>query len=495
MSEAGNAKKWFYLRGADEYGPVTLEELKSFLQSGELPPGVSVRGESESDYVRASDVAELKDKEEPRCIADASAPKDPMLSPAERRRRDRLKKYAAQPEDRTDPFDLSKLPLTQYGVICIVAVNAFMFLYLFLTNGPQALVNPDRQGLLDLGADFGPKTILEHQYWRVLTAMFIHAGAAHFFLNMFVLWQFGRLTEHLFGRIRFVSVYLLCGWAGALLSLWWNPAVTTVGASGAVFGVLGLLVAFCQSEPKGFKREVLQNRSIGLVFFLGYNVVYGFFEPGIDNAGHLGGLVTGYLAGFVLKPKGKSGDRLTFREIAIGSIVVLSFACSFYPLHERVARNPDVVALKKCRVYNAYLDNIRPAMLKQEKMVTSVFERLKLLDAAQKSDRVKMEKTAERKRKEILSELPEVRELARERHLGFEGLQFGDKEIRNLHRALLKRSESAVRMVEHLEPYLKDPSPETGKAFEKSIEELNTAEESFGKKYKSFFRRYGLKTE
>ena len=235
MTRSAEAEQWFYLRGSDEFGPVTSEELKAFLRQGELPPGVSVRRGGASDYVRANEVEELQDPENQSEPEESELSEDvSKLSPAERRRRERMKKYAGRKDEGDDPRELKALPMTQYGIFCIVGINAFMFLYTFLTNGPEAITGPSREGLLDLGADFGPKTVLEHQYWRILTAMFLHAGAAHLLFNMYVLFQFGRLMENLYGRVRFLAAYLLTRASPATQEVcWlWAASLTTDRCSG-----------------------------------------------------------------------------------------------------------------------------------------------------------------------------------------------------------------------------------------------------------------------
>jgi rhomboid protease GluP len=92
------------------------------------------------------------------------------------------------------------------------------------------------------GSNFGPYTT-EGEWWRLFTSLFIHFGIAHLLLNMFALTAFGPLVERLFGSVNFLFVYLLAGIAGSLASIAWNPGINSAGASGAIFGILGALMA------------------------------------------------------------------------------------------------------------------------------------------------------------------------------------------------------------------------------------------------------------
>jgi membrane associated rhomboid family serine protease len=135
--------------------------------------------------------------------------------------------------------------------------------------------------------DFGMfgAAIAAGEWWRLLTAPFLHAGLWHLALNMFALWILGGLLEPLLGRWRFVTVYLVSALAGSVTSYAFsNPGIISVGASGAVFGLLGAtLVAL-----RKLNRDVS-----GVLVLLLINAVLGFVFPGIDWRAHLGGLVAG----------------------------------------------------------------------------------------------------------------------------------------------------------------------------------------------------------
>ena len=150
------------------------------------------------------------------------------------------------------------------------------------------------------GANFGPAT-QDGQWWRLFTAMFVHFGIVHLALNMWALWDVGRLVERLYGRLRFAVLYLGSGIVGNLLSLvvQGNQAVSG-GASGAIFSLYGALLVFLWRErrqvDRGEFRWLFGAASVFILLIFGM----GLIVPGIDNAAHAGGLVAGALLGRLL---------------------------------------------------------------------------------------------------------------------------------------------------------------------------------------------------
>jgi rhomboid protease GluP len=136
---------------------------------------------------------------------------------------------------------------------------------------------------------------LPGQPWRLLSCLFVHAGLSHLLLNMFSLWLLGLLVEDRVGPGRLALVYLACGVGGGLASLWWHTnGINSVGASGAIFGLYGLLLALLIGKKlvldKSDRRAML-----GLVLYLVLSNLLSGLTGNIDNAAHLGGLATGLL--------------------------------------------------------------------------------------------------------------------------------------------------------------------------------------------------------
>lgn len=179
----------------------------------------------------------------------------------------------------------------------LFGLNVAVFLGMLLSGGSPMRFGGDL--LLSWGANYAPYT-LTGEWWRLATAMFVHGSLLHLAINMWCLWSLGELAERLYGRVTFACVYILCGLAGSLASLWWHqPPQPSVGASGAIFGLAGALIASLYLS--GYRGPVLvQTRMQGLVVFVLYNVLFGLVSRGTDNACHLGGLAAGLVLGVLI---------------------------------------------------------------------------------------------------------------------------------------------------------------------------------------------------
>jgi membrane associated rhomboid family serine protease len=136
-------------------------------------------------------------------------------------------------------------------------------------------------------------TVGDGEVWRLVTSGFIHAGITHLLFNMLSLWVLGSMLEPAVGRVRFALIYfasLLAGSFGALVA---QPVGITVGASGAIFGLLGAAIVVLRSRG-------IDPMESGLVFWLGFNLLFTFTVSGISIGGHIGGLVGGTLTAIVL---------------------------------------------------------------------------------------------------------------------------------------------------------------------------------------------------
>jgi membrane associated rhomboid family serine protease len=166
---------------------------------------------------------------------------------------------------------------------------------------PPALL---QQQLVKWGSNLPRLTLGAGEWWRLLSSAFVHGNLLHLAMNMFALWQAGQLVERIFGSARFAGLYLLAGLGGSLGSLLWGlltqHPVNSVGASGAIFGIIGGLFAFIGREHSGVPPTVVRDLRGSLAPFLLFNIGAGFLYPHTDNAAHIGGLVGGWLAGHLL---------------------------------------------------------------------------------------------------------------------------------------------------------------------------------------------------
>ena len=171
-----------------------------------------------------------------------------------------------------------------------------------------AWTNPDE--LAQLGAIVPTLVIGDGEYWRLLSAMFLHGdgtargGLLHAGLNLYVLWQLGRLYEILFGTRRFLLIYFVTGIAASLTTLLRfllsHSDGASVGASGAIFGIMGALIISIRRSPRWKNERWARSIVQQLMFWIVVNVAIGFTVPQIDMAAHFGGFVTGLLLGATL---------------------------------------------------------------------------------------------------------------------------------------------------------------------------------------------------
>ena len=154
-----------------------------------------------------------------------------------------------------------------------------------------------RPSLVEAGAN-GPE-VVQGEWWRLVTSMFLHGGVVHLLLNGWALYQLGSLFELLMGSVRLLLVYFITGIAGSLASAFITQN-HSVGASGAIFGLMGALIAFLLKHRDNLTPQA-KSLLMQLLLWAGINVFLGFSTPGIDNAAHLGGAAAGLLLGFTLR--------------------------------------------------------------------------------------------------------------------------------------------------------------------------------------------------
>lgn len=177
--------------------------------------------------------------------------------------------------------------------------------------------------LLRLGA-MNPLAVAEGQYWRLVTAMFLHAGILHLLLNMYGLWLFGSVIEGTLGRWRFLAIYFASGVLASVTSLvFGDPRSVSVGASGAIFGLLGAWVAY-NLRRRGSALASANLRTAGLI--VAVNLFLGFTLPGIDNLAHLGGLAAGVAAGFAAEGYGPRALRPLVQVLGFASLAAVAAA-------------------------------------------------------------------------------------------------------------------------------------------------------------------------
>lgn len=173
----------------------------------------------------------------------------------------------------------------------LIAINVIAYAW-EVTTGTDFNSN---RSLYDHGALVGAAVTLDGQWWRIVTGGFLHGGLAHIALNMFALYQLGTFVESIVGPWRLLAIYTVSLFGGGLAVVHFAPHDVTVGASGAIFGLFGALLAIGVRMGKRGRALISQTLPILLI-----NLVFTFAIPFISKAGHLGGLASGFVAGLAL---------------------------------------------------------------------------------------------------------------------------------------------------------------------------------------------------
>jgi len=188
---------------------------------------------------------------------------------------------------------LKRYPLTG-GIILL---NLITYLFCILLSGD--VVDMDLQVLVDMGALYGPLVVIKGEWWRLVSAMFLHGGMTHILMNMVSLYIVGRGVENYFSKSAYLLIYLFSGLIGGLASLAVHPQSVGIGASGAIFGLFGALAGFFlahRAQIAAYSHEFMKD----FAAIVGINLFLGFAIPSIDMSAHVGGLIVGFLGGFVI---------------------------------------------------------------------------------------------------------------------------------------------------------------------------------------------------
>ena len=237
-----------------------------------------------------------------------------------------LRHEAAQrgdlPDDAPQPVMHAPWELSSSSGIGLTQALVFVNVAVFLAMGAlgASVMNPPSQTLVRWGANYGPLTF-SGEWWRLISYNFLHSGLLHIGFNMWCLWDLGTLCESLYGTWTFGALYLISGVAGGLASTGINPYRLSVGASGAIFGLAGALIAGYYLGEFSIPRPMIQMRLRSLLTFVAYNIILGFVGA-TDNFCHLGGLVAGLICGALIARFAPSSEDVSGR-IAIVAVAVL----------------------------------------------------------------------------------------------------------------------------------------------------------------------------
>lgn len=217
------------------------------------------------------------------------------------------------------------IPQARFTTIVLLLINAGLYLatvlYTSRLGGGESGFDPSGQALFDFGAKDARAILLFGQWWRLITAGFLHGGILHIGMNMWVLFDLGAQSEEIYGTSRFLVIYLISSVSGFLVSLYWSPALS-IGASAALFGLIGAMIAYGVRE-RGHYGAAMRSFYIRWAVF---GLVMSFL-PSIDMGAHLGGLAGGFALGFVAGTPGRfpAIERM-WQLAAIFSVIITGVA-------------------------------------------------------------------------------------------------------------------------------------------------------------------------
>ncbi len=191
-----------------------------------------------------------------------------------------------------------------YLTLGIILVNIIAFVLPFIYPF-QGVYQDSYYNFIVLGWQDNYKILTDGEYYRLLTSIFLHGSFTHLFVNMFSLYQLGPIIQRIFNDVRFLLIYFVAGLWGSIFSLIFSPNMPSVGASGAIFGLLGALIVWALNEKD---RDLLTQ--LGIILLL--NLLIGLTVPNIGNWAHLGGLLSGAVLAFLMMNTSNKGDSFKY---------------------------------------------------------------------------------------------------------------------------------------------------------------------------------------
>ena len=248
-----------------------------------------------------------------------------------------------------------------YATYAIIAINIIVFI----------LMAMDGAGVIELndlvhikwGSNYRPLT-LSGDWWRLVTNVFIHFGIIHIAANMYCFYRVAAYLEPMLGKAKYITAYICTGIIASVASLWWHSeGVNSAGASGAIFGIYGLFFAFLTTSliPQSIRQPLL--KTIG--FFILYNLLYGT-KGGVDNAAHIGGLLSGLIIGYIYVygiKKEHQGEQ--FPSWIIPFVIIATICGASYYLKENIVPGTERIAV---------LNQIKDANYKDNDLFNSKLE-------------------------------------------------------------------------------------------------------------------------
>ncbi|WP_429383781.1 rhomboid family intramembrane serine protease [Mucilaginibacter sp. UYCu711] len=253
----------------------------------------------------------------------------------------------------------------------LIDINILIFIIMVMSG--VGILLPDGEDVLKWGANFRAST-LGGEWWRLLTNIFLHFGILHLLLNMYALMYIGVLLEPYLGKAKFLTAYLFAGIIASLTSIYWHPFTISAGASGAIFGMYGVFLAMLTTNF--ISREARKPLLISIGVFVVFNLANGV-KAGIDNAAHIGGLLSGFIIGYAYYPSLKKPLQAGLNYLTLG-VLTLSFVIASIVVYKQIP--DDIVKYdKKMAAFSRYEESALEVFKYPEN--TPKEELLKMVDA------------------------------------------------------------------------------------------------------------------
>lgn len=188
---------------------------------------------------------------------------------------------------------------TEKAIITYILITVNVLIYALTAYLSGNIVDSNINVLVFLGAKVN-ELIGSGEYYRLVTCMFLHGGLTHVALNMYSLYALGPFVESVYGKFKFIVIYFFAGIVSSIFSYKFSSSIS-IGASGAIFGLLGAALVFAVKMRDRVRKDFIVN----ILSVIGINLIIGFSIPNVDNFGHLGGLVGGIISSFILYKKGQ----------------------------------------------------------------------------------------------------------------------------------------------------------------------------------------------
>jgi rhomboid protease GluP len=247
-------------------------------------------------------------------------------------------KVGARAVDLNRPKDAlgGLIPQARFTTVILLLVNAGIYLASLLYtshSGGQPGLDPSDRALFDLGGKDARAIFVFGQWWRLVTAGFLHGGTWHILMNSIALFQLGAPTEEEYGTARFLVLYLASSIGGFLASSYWSASLS-IGASAAIYGLIGAMIAVGIRERGAYGSA---RRSLYVQWAI-FGLIMSIYGP-IDMAAHVGGLITGFVMGFIAGAPGRNKAIELFWQAAAVAMVALT-GYAFFRMYDWLIHSP-----------------------------------------------------------------------------------------------------------------------------------------------------------